>query len=224
MIASVLLSLNTLVAVLFLLTAFMMISARQAQAVLYLYVGQGLLLAASTMLLAAHFASPELVIVAAITLLAKPIAIPLLINRLLSPALRRRRELSSVLGIPVALIIALLLAVVAYAMARPLVAGQDPAAATNLSIGLVVTLLGVFLLAIRREALPQLFALMTIDNGVFFAGIAITTSSALVEFAAALEGVMVVMIVALLARTIALTMGSTDTGEMTALRERERKP
>ena len=47
---------------------------------------------------------------------------------------------------------------------------------------------------------------------------------ALVEFAAALEGVMVVMIVALLARTIALTLGSTDTGEMTALRERERKP
>ena len=221
--AQVLLSLNTLVAVLFLLTTFMLISARQAQAVLYLYVAQGVLLAASTVLLAVHFASPELLIVAAITIAAKPIAIPLLINRLLSPALRRRRELSTAIGIPPALTIALLLSVVAYAVARPLVAGQDPAAATNLSVGLVVSLLGVFLLAIRREALPQLFALMTIDNGVFFAGIAITTSSALVEFAAALEGVMVVMIVALLARTIALTLGSTDTAELDALREREDK-
>lgn len=222
--AQVLLSLNTLVAVLFLLTAFMLISARQAQAVLYLYVAQGLLLALSTVLLALHFHSPELFIVAAITIAAKPIAIPLLINRLLSPALRRRRELSTAIGIPSALTLALLLSVVAYAVARPLVAGQDPAATTNLSIGLVVSLLGVFLLAIRREALPQLFALMAIDNGVFFAGIAITTSSALVEFAAALEGVMVVMIVALLARTIALTLGSTDTGTLDALREREDKP
>jgi hydrogenase-4 component E len=218
--AQVLLSINTLVAVLFLLTAFMLISARQAQAVLYLYVAQGVLLAASAVLLAVHFDSPDLLIVAAITIAAKPIAIPLLINRLLSPALRRRRELSTAVGIPTALIIALLLSVVAYAVARPLVAGQDQAAATNLSIGLVVSLLGVFLLAIRHEALPQLFALMTIDNGVFFAGIAITTSSALVEFAAALEGVMVVMIVALLARTIALTLGSTDTSTLDALRER----
>lgn len=217
---NVLASLNELVAVLFLLTAFMMISARQAQAVLYVYVGQSLLLTASTVLLAWRGGSPELVIVAAITLIAKPIAIPILINRLLSPALRRRRELASVFGIPVSLSIALALAVAAYAITRPLVVGQDPLATVNLSIGLVVTLLGVFLLAIRREALPQLLALMTIDNGAFFAGIAITSSSALVEFAAALEGVMVVMIVALLARTIALSLGSTEVAALDSLRER----
>ena len=78
----------------------------------------------------------------------------------------------------------------------------------------------MIMLAIRREALPQLMGLMVIDNGAFFAGIAITTSSALVEFAAALEGVMVVMIVALLTRTIAKFVGSTEVSALASLRER----
>jgi hydrogenase-4 component E len=219
---AVLVSLNELAAVLFLLTAFLMISARQAQAVLYVYVGQALLLTVSTALLAWRGSSPELAIVAAITLVAKPVAIPILMHRLLSPALRQRREVATTFGIPVSLTIALALAVAAYALSRPLIAGQDPVIAVNLSVGLVVTLLGVFLLVIRREALPQLLALMAIDNGAFFAGIAITSSSALVEFAAALEGIMVVMIVALLARTIALSLGTTEVAAMKSLRERSR--
>ncbi|MGH8232700.1 MAG: hypothetical protein ACREPU_00675 [Rhodanobacteraceae bacterium] len=217
---ALLVSLNELVAVLFLLTAFLMISARQAQAVLYVYAGQALLLTISTAFLAWRHQSPELAIVAAITFIAKPVAIPVLVNRLLSPALRQRREVSSTFGTPLSLTIALVLAVIAYAISRPLVTGQDAIVAVNLSVGLVVTLLGVYLLAIRREALPQLLALMAIDNGAFFAGVAITSSSALVEFAAALEGIMVVMIVALLARTIALSLGTTEVETMKSLRER----
>jgi len=217
---SVVASLNTLFGVLFLLTTFMMLALRQTQAILHAYVAQALLLAASTVLLAIASGSTELAIVALITLVAKPVLVPVLIVRLLAPALRAKREVQAVINVPAALSLALAISVLAYFVTQPLLPGADPIVQVNVPIGLDVLLLGVVMLAIRREAVPQLMSLMVIDNGAFFAGIAITTSSALVEFAAALEGVMVVMIVALLTRTIARFVGSTEVGALSALRER----
>jgi hydrogenase-4 membrane subunit HyfE len=213
-------SLNTLFGVLFLLTTFMMLALRQTQAILHAYVAQALLLAASTVLLAIASGSIELGIVALITLVAKPLVVPALIVRLLAPAMRAKREVQAVINVPAALSLALAISLLAYFLTRPLLAEAGPVVQVNIPVGLDVLLLGVVMLAIRREAIPQLMSLMVIDNGAFFAGIAITTSSALVEFAAALEGVMVVMIVALLTRTIARFVGSTEVGSLSALRER----
>ncbi|MCK7495972.1 MAG: hypothetical protein MZW92_37230 [Comamonadaceae bacterium] len=213
-------SLNALFGVLFLLTTFMMLTLRQTQAVLHAYVAQALLLTASTVLLAIGRRSPELALVAVITLVAKPLLVPWLITRLLAPALRAKREVQAVLNVPTSLSIALGISVTAYFLTRPLLPAADAVAQVNVPIGLDVLLLGVMMLAIRREAVPQLMSLMVIDNGAFFAGIAITTSSALVEFAAALEGVMVVMIVALLTRAIARFVGSTEVSALASLRER----
>jgi hydrogenase-4 membrane subunit HyfE len=216
---AIVVSLNALFGVLFLLTAFMMLTLRQTQAVLHAYVAQALLLTASTILLALGKRSPELAVVACITLVAKPLLVPWLIARLLTPGLRAKREVQAVLNVPASLGIALGISVMAYFLARPLLTTADSVAQVNLPIGLDVLLLGVLMLAIRREAVPQLLGLMVIDNGAFFAGIAIATSSALVEFAAALEGVMVVMIVALLTRAIAKLVGTTEVGALAALRE-----
>ncbi|HTT13930.1 MAG TPA: hypothetical protein VMG60_23945 [Burkholderiaceae bacterium] len=212
-------SLNTLFGVLFLLATFMMLALRQTQAILHAYVAQALLLVGSTALLAVAAASPELAIVAFITLVAKPLLVPALIVRLLAPALRAKREVQATINVPATLALALAISLLAYFLTRPLVAGVDPVVQVNVPIGLDVLLLGVVMLAIRREAVPQLMSLMVIDNGAFFAGIAITTSSALVEFAAALEGVMVVMIVALLTRAIARSLGRTEVSALAMLRE-----
>ena len=213
-------SLDALFGALFLLTTFMMLALRQTQAVLHAYVVQALLLTASAALLAAGRASPELAAVAVITLIAKPLLVPWLIARLLGPGLRAKREVQAVLNVPTSLTIALAISLFAYFVTRPLLPPGDAVARISVPLGLDVLLLGVLMLAIRREALPQLMSLMVIDNGAFFAGIAITGSSALVEFAAALEGVMVVMIVALLTRTIAQLVGSTEVAALSKLRER----
>lgn len=212
-------SLNALAGVMFLLTSFSMITDRQVQSVLHGYIAQSLLLTASTVLLAVSVRSPELILVAAITLVAKPIMIPLLLWRLLSASLRTKREVRMAVNVPTSLLIALGLSITAYFLARPLLSGAGGFERVNLPIGLDVMLLGVYMLTVRREALPQLLSLMVIDNGAFFAGIAITHSSALVEFAAALEGVMVAMIVALLTRTIAKMVGTTEVAALDTLRE-----
>jgi hypothetical protein len=53
----------------------------------------------------------------------------------------------------------------------------------------------------------------------FFAGIAIASTSALWEIVAALEGIIVTIIVALLTRTISERIGTTHVGALAGLRE-----
>jgi hydrogenase-4 component E len=125
----------------------------------------------------------------------------------------------SAVNVPVSLLLMLGLTVLAFFLAAPLLGPAAARAAVNLPLGLAALLIGVYTLAIRREAVAQVLSLMAIDNGVFFAGVAITTSSAIVEAAAGLEGVMVVLVVAILTRTIAQHLGSTEVSSLRQLGE-----
>ncbi len=212
---------NSLVGALFLLSAIVLMVARQAQAVLKLFVRQSVLLAVSAFVLGWLHHSAELMIVGLITIAAKAVIIPQLLTRTLGPDIRSRRELEFIVNTPVSLLIALGITVLSYFFVAPLLtrAGQD--ILVNLPVGLDVLLIGVYTLAVRREAIPQMLAMMAIDNGAFYAGIAITTSSAIIELAAGLEGVMVVLVSAILTRTLAQHVGTTEVGALTHLKEGE---
>lgn len=206
-------------AALFLLTTFLMMTSRQVQGFLQYFVAQSVWLALSALALAGVYRSAELLVVAAITLVAKTVVIPGLLHRALAREMRSRREVELVISAPVSLLLAILLSLLSYFLAAPLLRGAPLAVTVNLPIGLDVLLLGVYTLAIRREAVPQMLALMAVDNGAFFAGIAVTTSSAIVELAAGLEGVMVVLVVAILTRAIAQHVGTTAVSELATLKE-----
>lgn len=212
-------SLNTVVGALFILLTFLLMVSRQIQSVLRAFVGQSLLLVLSTLLLAILHHSAELAVVALITVAAKVIVIPGVLTRTLGQELRARREIESAVNVPVSLLLMLGLTVLAFFLAAPLLGPHTARAAVNLPLGLAALLIGVYTLAIRREAVAQVLSIMAIDNGAFFAGVAITTSSAIVEAAAGLEGVMVVLVVAILTRTIAQHLGSTEVGSLQQLGE-----
>ncbi len=212
-------SLNTVVGTLFILMTFLLMVSRQIQSVLRAFVGQSLLLVLSTLLLALLHHSAQLAIVALITVAAKVIVIPGVLTRTLGQELRARREIESVVNVPVSLLLMLGATVLAFFLAAPLLGPHAAEAQVNLALGLAALLIGVYTLVIRREAVAQVLSLMAIDNGVFFAGVAITTSSAIVEAAAGLEGVMVVLVVAILTRTIAQNLGSTQVSSLQQLGE-----
>ncbi len=214
-----LVALNTVVAALFILVTFLLMVSRQIQSVLRAFVWQSLLLALSTLILAVLHGSLELVFVAAITVAAKAVVIPAVLTRTLGPELRARREIASAVNVPVSLLLMLGLSVFSYFLVAPLLTGGTPGASVNLPLGLAALLIAVYTLAIRREAVAQVLGLMAIDNGAFFAGVAITSSSAIVEMAAGLEGVMVVLVVAILTRTIAQRVGSTRVDTLQDLKE-----
>lgn len=218
-IQQVLTSVNSLVGALFLLSAFVLMATRQVQGFLRLFVLQSLLLAISAFVLGWLYQSWDLIVVAIITLTAKTVIIPRLLIRTLEPPMRSRREADLVINIPVSLLIAIGITVLAYFLVAPLLPEANASVRVNLPVGLDVLLIGIYTLAIRREAVPQMLALMAIDNGAFYAGVAITSSSAIVELAAGLEGVIVVLVAAILTRTLAQNVGTTEVSSLESLKE-----
>ena len=188
---------------------------------LQLFVVQSLLLALSAVLLGIALGSVHLLAVAAITIATKTLLIPRLLRRTVSSEVYRTREVERVLNISSSLLVAAALVVVAYVVANPLLrAVAVPFAEINLPLELAAMFLGVFTVAVRREAVPQLLGLLAIENGVFFAGVAIVPNLPVIaELAAAVDMPVITLVVGLLTRQIHKRLGTTAVGHLAALRE-----
>jgi hydrogenase-4 component E len=215
-------ALDALAGGLFLLTALGVVATRQVLASLRLFIAQSLLLALSAFLLGIAIGSPHLFAVAAITIATKALLIPWLLRHTVSGEVYRTREIDRVLNIPSSLLVAAGLVVLAYVVADPLLhVVAVPFIGVNLPLGLAAMFLGVFTVAVRREAVPQLLGLLALENGVFFAGIAIVPSLPVIaELAAAVDVPVVVLVAGLLTRRIHARIGTTAVGRLAALRER----
>ena len=216
-------SLNALAAGLFLLTAFAMVATRQTRGCLLLFIYQSLLLAASAFLLAAEYGSWHLAGVGLVNLVSKPLIIPWILARTLSSEVYSRREIEQVLNIPTSLTVSLALAVFAYFVTVPILHAVAPEfRSANVPIGFAGMLLGAYTLAVRREAVPMLIGILAMENGAFFAGIALSRELPLiVELAIASDGLIVVFVAGVLVRTIQRRLGSTRVGELATLKEEQ---
>ena len=217
----VLLALDALTGALFLLTALGVVATRQVLASLQLFILQSLLLTVSAVLLGIGLGSIHLIAVAAITIATKTLLIPWLLRRTVSAEVYRTREIERVLNIPSSLLIAAALIVVAYVVANPLLSAVElPFAQINLPLGIAAMLLGTFTIVVRREAVPQLLGLLAVENGVFFAGVAIVPDLPVIaELAAAVDVPVVALVIGMLTRRIYARLGTTSVGELASLRD-----
>jgi hydrogenase-4 component E len=85
-----------------------------------------------------------------------------------------RREVRPVLSARVALLCALGLVLLAFFAGGRLELIDAFPSRNALQVGLSLTLLGLLLMCTRRKAISQLIGLITIENGVFLAGLAAT--------------------------------------------------
>ena len=213
--------LNGLVSGLFIITTIGMTVTRQIGACMQLFVVQSLLLAASAFLLGASPLSWHLIALGCVTVVSKAIVIPWVIRWLVPGEVRRTRELSQTIDVPTALLVSLGLTLVGYAFAQHLVHAAPNLSPGNLSMGIAGLLVGLFLLAVRIEAVPQLLGILAMENGAFLAGIAIAPDFPLIaELAIAFDVPLLAFIVALLARAAYRRIGTTEVGGLSALRER----
>jgi hydrogenase-4 component E len=221
MLASTLDALNTLSAGLILISAFAMVATRQVQGVLRFFVAQSVLLAASSFLLAYSRLSVHLWALGAITIAAKVVAIPWVLRRLLPGDYYERREIAQAINIPSSLLLALILTVVSEFLSAPVVAAAgDSVVRVNLPIGLACVLIGAYSLMARREAIPQLIGILAMENGVFFAGIAIASELPIIaELAVAVDVILIAVVVGLLTRNIRETLGTTEAASLNELKE-----
>jgi hydrogenase-4 component E len=214
-------ALDALTGALFLLTALGVVATRQVLASLQLFIAQSLLLTLSAILLGIALSSIHLFAVAVITIGTKTLMIPWLLRRTVSAEVYRTREIERVLNIPSSLLLSAVLIVIAYVIAYPILSAVDvPFARVNLPIGLAAMFLGAFTIAVRREAVPQLLGLLAVENGVFFAGVAIVPNLPVIaELAAAVDVPVITLVVGLLTRQIHKRLGTTAVGQLAALRE-----
>jgi hydrogenase-4 component E len=214
-------ALDALTGALFLLTALGVVATRQVMASLQLFIVQSLLLTLSAVLLGIALESIHLFAVAAITIATKTLLIPWLLRHTVSAKVYRTREIERVLNIPSSLLLSAVLIVLAYVITNPLIGAVEvPFAAINLPLGVAAIFLGAFTIVVRREAVPQLLGLLAVENGVFFAGVAIVPSLPVIaELAAAVDVPVITLVMGLLTRQIHRRIGTTSVGELAALRE-----
>ncbi len=218
---AVIFALDALAGAVFLLTTLGVVANRQVLASLQLFIAQSLLLACSAILLGIATNSLHLFAVAVITVATKTVLIPWVLRHTVSIEVYRTREIDRVLNIPSSLLIAAALVVLAYAVANPMLnAVHTPFAKINLPLGIAAMFLGVFTVVVRREAVPQLLGLLALENGVFFAGVAIVPDLPVIaELAAAVDVPVVALVVGMLTRRIHVRLGTTSVGRLVALRE-----
>ncbi|WP_297056746.1 hypothetical protein [Thermosulfurimonas sp.] len=214
--------LNALAGGLFIVAALGIVATRQVRACLKFFIFQSISLAASAFLLGARPFSVHLMAVGVINLVTKVIFLPWLLGRLVREEVYTRREINQVLSIPASLLLALLLTVAAYFFCLPWLKAAHIMGAPriNLPVGLAGLLLGAYTLANRREAVPQLLGLLAMENGAFFAGIAIAPDLPLIaEVALAFDLLVFIFVVGVLTRAVHERVGTTAVGALNSLRE-----
>jgi hydrogenase-4 component E len=161
-----------------------------------------------------------------VNLISKPLVVPWLLRKTSPEEIYTRREVDQVLNIPTALLMALALTILAYFLGVPLSnAVEAEFRGPNVPIGIAGLLLGAFTLTVRREAVPLLLGVLAMENGAFFAGIAIARNlPMLVELAIATDGLIIVFIMGVLTRAVQKHVGTTAVGEMATLKEAGAEP
>ncbi len=211
------------IAALFVVFGLATIVTRQMLGTLYFFMLHAVALTASAILIGVALHSTELYWVALITFTTKVIAVPLVLRWSAGEEVYERREVDQVLSIPRSVLVACVLALIAWITANPLVhaAADRPFAVVNLPTGLMAVFFGAMTVAVRREAVAQLIGILIMESGAFFASIAIVNElSVLAEVAAAVDVPIVALVIGLLIRSIHRVTGMTRVGLLAELKER----
>ena len=166
-------------AALVLFVSFALLALARTVSAIHAFAWQGAFVAAVAGLAAHLSGDPHLYISAAIIFVLKVVTIPWMLHRL-ARRLGVTRQ-ADVLPRPIlTLLTAAALVVFSYWIALPLIK-LDPSTTRNvIPISLAVVLLGLLMMAARRQAIAQVLGFMSLENGLFLAAVAATRGMPLV--------------------------------------------
>lgn len=201
-----------------LLSAVLILWRRQMTAIVRLLCLQGVLVAGLAVVLAVEHDSAELWAVAAGLVILKVVLLPGALWRTARSA-EQVREAEPLVNVPASLVAAALLTLLAYATSRPLTTLAPTPATEAIPVGLAMVFLGYFTLATRRNALPQVAGFLVLENGITVIALLATAGVPLiVELGAALDLLLLVLILQVLTARLRATFGGTDLDELRELR------
>jgi hydrogenase-4 component E len=146
------------------------------------------------------------------------VLIPLML-RLMLARLGGPRAVEPALGIGPSLVAAVLLVGLSVLVVLPLTAGQAQALTReDMALALSVVLLGMLMMITRRNAISQVIGLLSLENGLILAAVAVTGMPLVVELSTAA----LVMMVSIVAGVVVFLMRGRLSSLDTALLHRER--
>jgi hydrogenase-4 component E len=184
----------------------------------WLLVVQSLLLAFVAATIGVSSGAAHMWAAALLTLAVRAVAVPVVLFRVLA-AVALKRETRPLLSTRHALMVAVGLALMAYLAAGQLeLTGAFPARQA-LPVSLALMFIGLLLMATRRKAVSQLIGLITLENGIFLAGLIATLGLPLfVEIGIFFDLLVAVGVTAVLTLRINEQFDTMNTDELRRLR------
>jgi len=208
-----------LAAGLVLVCAFVVLWRRGLVAIVRALTVQGVALAAVALVLGLHEHDAEPIVVAALVLVLKGVVLPGVLLRIVR-ASDETREVEPLVNVPASLLAAAGLTLLAYATTGEVVA-LDPTPQTKaIPIGIAVALIGLFTLVARRKAVTQIVGFLLLDNGIALVALLATSGVPLVvELGVALDVLLAVFILQVLAARMRIEFGALDLDLLCELRD-----
>ena len=179
---------------------------------------QSLLLAAIAAVVGYVYGAWHVYIVAVLTIVGKVIFLPWLLERLVR-RIKIEQEILPFVNMPASMLICGALTVLAYVVARP-ITSLERVGSNTLAVAIALLLTGFFLMINRRKAITQVLALLTMENGVMLAAIALTTYGMplVVEIGIFFDVVVAVMVLGILVFRIRESFASMDVSKLNELK------
>jgi hydrogenase-4 component E len=183
-----------------------------------LFALQSLMLAAIAAIIAYFHNATHVYWVAGLTLVGKVFFLPWLLNRIVR-RIQIHQEIEPLLNSTASMLLCGALTLLGYIVARPFTSLERLG---NNTLGIAVTLLltGFFLMFNRRKAITQVLALLTVENGVMLAAVALTTYGMplVVELGIFFDVLVAVMVLGILVYRIRETFASMDVDKLSQLK------
>lgn len=183
-----------------------------------LFAMQSLLLAAIAAVVGYSYDAWHVYVIACLTLVGKVAFLPWRLERLVRQ-IKIEQEIRPFVNMPATMLVCGALTVLAYVVARP-ITSLERLGSNTLGVAIALLLTGFFLMINRRKAITQVLALLTMENGVMLAAIALTTYGMplVVEIGIFFDVVVAVMVLGILVYRIRETFASMDVSKLNELK------
>ena len=183
-----------------------------------LFALQSLMLAAIAAIIAFFHSATHVYVVAGLTLVGKVLFLPWLLNRQVR-RMQIDQEIAPLLNSSASMLLCGGFTLLGYVVARPFTS-LDKLGNNTFGVAITLLLTGFFLMFNRRKAITQVLALLTVENGVMLAAVALTTYGMplVVELGIFFDVMVAVMVLGLLVYRIRETFSSMDVSKLNELK------
>jgi hydrogenase-4 component E len=209
----------TLLAAGMLVIQLLMVVQRMLLTNIRLFALQSLMLAAIAAIVAYfHNNATDVYLVAGLTLVGKVFFLPWLLNRIVR-RIQIEQEIEPLLNATASMLLCGGFTLLGYIVARPFTS-LERLGNNTLAIAITLLLTGFFLMFNRRKAITQVLALLTVENGVMLAAVALTSYGMplVVELGIFFDVMVAVMVLGILVYRIRATFASMDVSKLSQLK------